>query len=217
MTKRARDNEGREARRNAILDVARTCCLEKPPQELTMAEVASRARLAKGTLYLYFPTKEALLLALLEQMLVGWRASLATAIDEAPPQLQPEQLADLLVTALAGRPLLGRLLAVLDPMLSQNVPMPVLRRFKQSLYATMEELGRQIEQRVRGLRDGDGVRLLLYLHAAAVGLAQIASPPAAVRRIIREERMHVLEIDLRSEFHQLVVIIIDGMRRRQRS
>ena len=52
-------------RANVILDHARTMILEKGYQRATMAGVAERAGVAKGAIYLEFPTKQDLLEALL--------------------------------------------------------------------------------------------------------------------------------------------------------
>lgn len=54
----------REERRATILEAAREVFLEKGPAQGTMEEVAARAELSKGALYLYFPSKEDLFLAL---------------------------------------------------------------------------------------------------------------------------------------------------------
>ncbi|RCV47861.1 TetR/AcrR family transcriptional regulator [Marinitenerispora sediminis] len=52
-------------RRNAVLDRARDLFLEKGYDRTTMAEIARRAGVGKGAVYLEFPSKEALLDALL--------------------------------------------------------------------------------------------------------------------------------------------------------
>ena len=51
----------------ALLDAAAGCFVEKGYEATTMTEVAARAGAAIGSLYQFFPTKEALAQALLEQ------------------------------------------------------------------------------------------------------------------------------------------------------
>jgi len=53
-----------EVRREQILDAAAAALVERGFAALTMADVAARAALAKGTLYLYFASKEDLVAAL---------------------------------------------------------------------------------------------------------------------------------------------------------
>ncbi|HET7403967.1 MAG TPA: helix-turn-helix domain-containing protein, partial [Usitatibacter sp.] len=66
-TQRAIALEDKEERGNAILDAAEALYLEHPDRIASVAEVAHAAGLAKGTVYLYFPSKEEMLLALHER------------------------------------------------------------------------------------------------------------------------------------------------------
>lgn len=49
------------ARREAVLDAARTLFIEQGVGATTMAQIADRAGVAKGTVYLYFASKDAML------------------------------------------------------------------------------------------------------------------------------------------------------------
>ncbi len=64
MGTRERRARERDERRAAILEAARHVFLEKGLGLATMDDVAMRAELSKGALYLYFPSKEDLFLAL---------------------------------------------------------------------------------------------------------------------------------------------------------
>jgi AcrR family transcriptional regulator len=57
----------RQARAQLILDEAEKLLLEKGSHETAIDEIAARAGVAKRTLYQHFPSKEALILALLER------------------------------------------------------------------------------------------------------------------------------------------------------
>jgi len=59
--KRKRERRPPEVRRAQILDAAARVLVEKGVSAATMADVASEAGVAKGTLYLYFDSKEQLL------------------------------------------------------------------------------------------------------------------------------------------------------------
>ena len=66
--KRARSTESKCERRSAILTVALDEFFEKGFKAARMDDIASRAELSKGTLYLYFDTKEALFKALIDSL-----------------------------------------------------------------------------------------------------------------------------------------------------
>src|SRR3712207_5711458 len=83
MPQRARKEEDKEARRRQLLDAALELYRATSYDEVKMADVAERAALAKGTVFLYFPTKEALFLALLEEQLFAWFARLEEALGRS--------------------------------------------------------------------------------------------------------------------------------------
>lgn len=66
-----RREQEREERRNRILDAAEATFYEHGLEKATMDEVAQRAQLAKGTLYLYFNSKEDLLLGVVARRQQG--------------------------------------------------------------------------------------------------------------------------------------------------
>jgi len=63
--------------RGRILDAAMACFLERGYHAAKMQDVAGQAGLAKGTLYLYFQSKEEMLLALLQRYFDDIRARIS--------------------------------------------------------------------------------------------------------------------------------------------
>lgn len=80
---RAVSDGAKSQRSEMILICAAKMLTETGVDGLKMAELAARCNLAKGTLYLYYPTKDALLLALLADVLDDWRSGVCE-------QLQPD-------------------------------------------------------------------------------------------------------------------------------
>src|SRR5579883_2365241 len=120
MRRRAVHDEQKEERRQAILDTAWGLFQETPYSALTMAEIAEAAGLAKGTVFLYFKTKEALFLALLEQQLAAWFTAIDAGLGEIEGVDRISQVIALLSQQLEIRPGLTRLLAILHTVLEQN-------------------------------------------------------------------------------------------------
>jgi TetR/AcrR family transcriptional repressor of uid operon len=71
--------EARAARRDQIIVAAAECFARSGYHATTMADIAEAAGVSKGTPYLYFPSKEALFIALYE----AWDCGLAARIDAA--------------------------------------------------------------------------------------------------------------------------------------
>ena len=72
IRQRAIQAEDKQERHHAILDAAERLLLRSPERIANVAEVADEAGLAKGTVYLYFPSKEELLLAVHERNIDGF-------------------------------------------------------------------------------------------------------------------------------------------------
>src|SRR5438093_6729489 len=67
IRQRAIHTEDKHERHHAILDATERLLVRAPVRVANMAEVADEAGLAKGTVYLYFASKDELLLALHER------------------------------------------------------------------------------------------------------------------------------------------------------
>ena len=132
LRQRARNDEDKQARRAAILTDAGALLREHAYATLTMAQVASACGLAKGTLYLYFRSKEELFLALLERELLEWFSALRGRL-EGLPEVSAEVLGREFATSLERRRLLADLLVLLHTVLEHNVDEEAALRFKAVL------------------------------------------------------------------------------------
>jgi AcrR family transcriptional regulator len=74
-----------ELRREELLDAAQQLFLDKGIGATSIDDIASAAHVAKGTFYLYFPSKETLLHALQERFVAGFVERLEIAMDHCGP------------------------------------------------------------------------------------------------------------------------------------
>ena len=72
MRHRARTEDQKLFRRQEILDAAQSHYEDVGYEAFSMANLAKKSSVAKGTLYLYFTTREEVFLALYAQSLVRW-------------------------------------------------------------------------------------------------------------------------------------------------
>src|SRR5688500_6262940 len=111
LPQRARKDEDKEARRQLILAAAGARYQAAAYAEVKMADVAERSQLAKGTVFLYFPTKEALFLALLEDLLFAWFDRLNGLLEQGDGRWTGVRLARTVAESLKGEESLTRLMA----------------------------------------------------------------------------------------------------------
>jgi len=93
---RARTPEARAARRVRMLEAAEALFAMEPFADIHMSRVAKKAGLAKGTLYLYFESKESLFLAVVERRLTEWFIAMREALGRHA-YIEPSALADVFV------------------------------------------------------------------------------------------------------------------------
>ncbi len=172
LQQRARNDEDKQARAEAILCEAGGLLADHPYAKITMAQVAASCGLAKGTLYLYFRSKEELFLALLERELVAWFDGLDTLLSEGPGG-SPEGFGARLAESLAERRTLGQLLVILHSVLEHNVDPARALAFKRVVRARLARGGAALEAHVPSIPTGTGARLLRRIHALAIGLLQM--------------------------------------------
>lgn len=206
---RARSGEEKTARKDAILDAALRLFGMRPFGRLAMADVASEAGLAKGTVYLYFRTKEELFLTLQERELAAFFDAVDVALA-APGARGPRAVATILAQAITRRPVLVKLLALLHVVLEENVDVAAARAFKWLLRDRVEHTGALLEARV-GFGPPRGARALLRVHALVVGLTQMASPSPVVSEVLADPRLALFRIDFDRELLECIEAILTSL------
>lgn len=174
--KRARQKHQKEERREAILSFAKAELEASPYTEITMSRIADRAGLVKGTLYLYFATKEELFLELLRDELHGWFWDLETGLDDLPQRGRLEALARLLTRSLASLPSLRRLLALMHAHLLTNLPEGTTLAFRSEWHARTTFMGTLLERALPFLHAGQGLGVLRAVIALAIGGQSLGTP-----------------------------------------
>ncbi len=206
--RRARSDLDKAERRADILEAARATIDGSEMDEFTMDAVAAKLGLAKGTLYRYFPTREAVLLGILVADLEGWFAHidrrLAKAVGRAP-------VVSALVGTLIARPRLLRLLAVLPSVLEHNVPFTTAHEFKSFLLRGSAATGSLIDTALQAREPGAGVHLLVQLNAGVIGLYHGAHPARIVATVLAEPEFAPLRVDLRRELTHLTRALVGAI------
>jgi AcrR family transcriptional regulator len=211
---RARKDEDKEARRRLILDEALALYTATSYAEVKMADVAERSKLAKGTVFLYFPTKEALFLALLEDLLFAWFEKLDGLLSSGEGRWTGARLARTVAESLEGQEPLTRLLALLQTVLEQNVTEEQVRGFKERLLMALVRTGALVEKRLAFLQPGEGGRFLLHLHALVTGLRQMADVAPVTRGVLDLPHMAPLRVDFTCELTAALTHLLRGLEAR---
>ena len=181
MVRHAHAREDKEARRNDILGAALTLFL-KDMRLPAVASIAAEAGLAKGTVYLYFDTKEQIFAALL---LREWSTLLANVgecfINGAGGRSATvARFIERFVNFLGSHPYFLRLDSLGYGSLEANLSPDEYWRFKQAFASALEQAGGLVDTGLT-LSSGRGLRLLVRSYALAKGLWQTLDIPDRLR------------------------------------
>ncbi|MEM8769451.1 MAG: TetR/AcrR family transcriptional regulator [Pseudomonadota bacterium] len=142
IVSRARSDAQKAERRRSILEAADTHFQQVGFEAFSMAKVGRLAGVAKGTLYLYFSTREAVLLALFGEKLTSWVNGVCTHLDASEGERISDEVFVRAVFLEAHRdPALIRLMARLDSVIEHNVSLEALIAAKRHMAAELARLG----------------------------------------------------------------------------
>lgn len=175
VRQRAVDRERKEARRDALLDAAERLLDAEPTRLPSVAEVADAAGLAKGTVYLYFASKERLLVALYERQIEAFFGALAGFLDPRLPWRLDEVPAQVLAW-LADHPLFVALAAHCHRTRSDLDPAADAEAGRARNFGAATLAAERLAQRVEAPGGEDTRSLLWQSLALVVGLAQLGRP-----------------------------------------
>jgi AcrR family transcriptional regulator len=181
---RARSAGAKSARRDALLAAARALIVRHGPRDFSVLDVAAAAGLAKGTLYLYFDSRESLLLAILRDDLDRFFAGLTEALKADHPTIDRCQWgARILASQLTAQPTLLPLLQELHTGIEPGLNREALTGFKHFLLSHLGHAGQQLEQSV-GLTVGTGLIALLRAHALLIGFAHMTNRTPLLEEVL---------------------------------
>lgn len=174
IRQRAMEAADKRERHDAILDAAERLLLRSRDRVASVAEVAAEAGLAKGTVYLYFPSKEALLLAVHERRIDAFFRDVI-ALCARHPRVEFDAMLELTRKHLVAPPLFLPLAARCFGSMAHGIAPEAARAFKQRMAGRLERAGAGIERHFPALPPGGGVTLLRRSYALVIGLWQMAA------------------------------------------
>ena len=210
VKRRARNDQAKLERREHLLNTARTLWAEGTFSSITMNQVASQANLAKGTTYLYFQSKEELLLALLGQELEYWFDHLDGELEQTLTHT-PRSLAHLIAESLQARQELIRLLSIQGGILEQNVSETAARNFKTQLASRAARTSILLEHALR-LPASAGLELLKVINALLIGLDQLANLSPVMTNVLKDPNLAPLRTEFYPQLARTLEMVLIGMK-----
>jgi AcrR family transcriptional regulator len=204
MAVKARRKREREARRESILDAAESVAIEVGYSGLTMEAVASAAEIAKGTVYLYFSSKDALFAAIAHRRISAMIPIFTSAMATEPTgRGKVTRAVRIFATHFVENPqhfrIMSGWLASQDPLDTSSAEFAEYR----TVLGTM--IGKVIEAIVVGKGDGSitlegappAIALAIWHGMAGILMARLAAPSLPQRVNFQLDFDDVMEVYLR--------------------
>ncbi len=138
---RAVQAEDKAARRAAILDAAETLLAKDSENLASVAQVAEATGLAKGTMYLYFKTKEEIIMAVHERHSMALFDRIDAMFAEAGAGLTVERAIDSFCQFVHATPLYLQLGCFCHLTLERNIDLEVVYRFRLNISGRLQKAG----------------------------------------------------------------------------
>jgi AcrR family transcriptional regulator len=175
--RRAVDSAARQARSVSILRATEQLLLDNHDRLPSVDEIAAAAGLAKGTVYLYYQSKEHILLALHEAYTSAFFDALIARL-EGSGVMSVKTLVEFAGANLLRNPLYMRLAIVCHAAIQHDLPDVVVEQHATFVGAALRRAGTLLERRFAALRRGEGARMLHASYGLTLGLWQLYRPNA---------------------------------------
>ncbi len=191
---RATQADQKAERYHAILDATEALWLAHPDRMASVAEVAALAGLGKGTVYLYFPSKEELLLALHSRHVeLYFQAMMAMMAQKK--SITIEDILGVVKSHMIAPPSFLPLASRCFALMEKSIPAESAATFHHGIAQWLQRAGGELSRHFKQLNQEQAVSLLMQSYGLIVGLWQMLNPAlesskhmtAAEKRILRPD------------------------------
>ena len=204
---RARTEDQKEARRLAILRAARAHLAETGFEKFSMAPLAKAAGVARGTLYLYFPTREELLYTLHLEALQAWADALLASIE---PEMSAEACLAAYFDSAVRTPLVLETLPQVPSVLERNLSTELLIEGKRLNLAIGEVVAERMAG-ILGVSTHTASSLLRGLLALLIGTTYaLQRPDVELAPLPDDVRQFLAAMDPRAAFIEAALWMVRG-------
>ena len=212
---RARSPQQQEQRRATILATAREMLDHLPPAEVSLRELSRRVGLSKSNVVRYFPTREAVFLAVLTEDWDAWLSAVEAALPAVDTHRLPRATQELTATAIAqtlgGHQRFCGLLAVCQAVLEHNVPPETAHQFKTAALARLNRLAGLVRSRLPGLGDAESFEFAGIVWVLVAGAWPMARPSPVVATVLAEPQFTPMRIEFTDALTRTLTVVLAGL------
>ena len=205
---RARGQEEKERRRREILNAALVLFSQGNGKMPSVVEIAKQAQMAKGTIYLYFKTREEIFLVLLTEKFSLWAQYIEVSIKKIP--VEASSIVEGICAYIDQDPDLLLLASTLNSILEKNTDAEKLYHFRQTQTSSLEDSAGKLCLLFPVLSRNSAMHLLLQGYSMILGLWQVTSIPKSVQEMLPENELKTLDLNFSKEIRSALNALWSG-------
>ena len=199
-----------------ILKTAAAMLTEMPVAQVSLNELSRRVGLAKSNVLRYFESREAVLLELLDSAWQEWLAGLdqdlAVVDPSAPPAERGDQLAAVIASSLASRPVLCDLISAQAAVLEHNLSPKVAAEYKRAAIVNVASLARLVVEHLPELGEHDAFRFAAATVMVTGAVWTHAKPSAAMLAAYEADPdLAALRLDFLDALRDVLEVLVAGL------
>ncbi len=210
VLKRAISEKDKLKRKEKILKIARELFEKNDGTLPTISEIAQKAGLAKGSVYLYFKTKNEIFLSLYTNQIRLWHDSVAKALENQKEGITVSDYAKLTTRYIINNPLMLQMWGIVNGFFDGNTDEKMFMDFKTQLAELVGVQGRLSCRLFADLSMEHWVKVHLQIFALIFGLWQVYYSPNQMKKFVRESQFCIFESDFSESVVESVTTFLTG-------
>lgn len=202
-------------RRKAIIDAARELFKNKEYEAIKITDIAQEAGIAKGTVFIYFKTKEQIFLELAIEDYEAWFDNMNGYLKQkckSKIECGIEEIITYFECSYQSDTTLFRVVAILHVILEKNITLEDAVKFKTFLYKNIVQTGRLLEESCYFLIKGQGAGILLSIHGFIVGFQSMAEISPVIREAIdKNPELKMFNVNFKDIFTDTLKTYLKGL------
>ncbi len=206
--KRAIQEKDKLTKRSNLIQAAANLLLRKDLNDLSMDDVAKKAKVAKGTLYLYFPTKEDLVLRVHILDYQVWFEDLNQSLDTVGNK--DFLFAEWFIHSVEKHNRFIKILPIVPTILEKHASFETIKEYKQEILALLTKIIPKLTIKLGINREEDTFLFMMQCHAIAIGSWSHGFPSNTVKQVLDEKSLQVFKINYIQFVKSTIEILLKG-------
>jgi AcrR family transcriptional regulator len=215
LNRRVVNDSDKASKRIQILSIATPLFEKYSYNRISMEQVAQKAGIAKGTLYLYFKTKEELCLAIHSNDYSDWFGELNQLLISSRKEISAIQFAKWFCESLRKRSRFLNTLPIVPIILEQNISLEAARNYKSLILNHLIENLLLLKEKLNLTSKDVSKKLFFQIHGITVGLWSHGFPVKVVEELLKEEEFKDLKVDYFKVLEETIQQLIQNSQKKE--